>query len=154
MIPTFDQDGAPTIVVFADNRTRAVLQLLRPGFRHCFAALQIGDGWVACDPLKDRIQLALVPRPGDFDLAAFYASQGHRVLVGRTVGERPRAPGLPTLLTCVAIVKRLLGIRAPTVVTPWQLYRHLRHCEGPGAWRPFAPADRSSADSGLDIHVE
>jgi hypothetical protein len=152
MIPTSDQDGTPTIVVFADNRTRTILQLLRPGFRHCFAALQIGGGWVACDPLKDRIQLALVPRPPDFDLAAFYASQGHRVLVGRTAAQPPRAPVLPSLLTCVAIVKRLLGIRAPTIVTPWQLYRHLRHCETPGAWRVFA-ADRSANDFALDIEV-
>jgi hypothetical protein len=92
MIPTSDQDGTPTIVVFADNRTRPVLQLLRPGFRHCFAALRIGDGWVACDPLKDRIQLALVPRPADFDLAAFYASQGHRVLVVARPGDRRVLP--------------------------------------------------------------
>jgi hypothetical protein len=151
MMPTSDQDGAPTIVMFADNRTRAVLQLLRPGFRHCFAALQVGGAWVACDPLKDRIQLALVPRPGDFDLAAFYASQGHRVLVGRATGERPRAPALPSFLTCVAIVKRLLGIRAPNVLTPWQLHCHLLRCEPAGAWRPFAPADRATADSALDI---
>jgi hypothetical protein len=151
MNPTPDQDGAPTIVVFADNQTRPVLQLLRPGFRHCFAALQIGDGWVACDPLKDRIQLALVPRPAGFDLADFYASQGHRVLVGRATGQPPRAPTVPSLLTCVVIVKRLLGIRAPTVVTPWQLYRHRRHREPLGAWRPLPRPDRSCVDSGLDI---
>jgi hypothetical protein len=154
MIPTSDQDGTPTIVVFADNRTRPILQLLRPGFRHCFAALRVGEGWIACDPLKDRIQLALVPRPADFDLAAFYASQGHRVLVGRTAGQPPRAPALPSLLTCVAIVKRLLGIRAPAVVTPWQLYRHLRRSETAGTWCPFAAADRPNANFGLDIKYE
>jgi hypothetical protein len=137
MIATSDQDGIPTIVVFADNRTRPVLRVLRRGFRHCFAALRVGDEWIACDPLKDRIQLALIPRPADFDLAAFYASQGHRVLVGRTARPPSRGTGVPSLLTCVAIVKRLLGIRAPTVITPWQLYRHLRRCEAPVAWHPM-----------------
>lgn len=152
MIATADTDGVPGLVVFVDNRTRAVLQPLRPGFRHCFAALSIGDRWIACDPLKDRIQLALIPRPADFDLAAFYAGQGHQVLVGRTGGGPGRPPAMPSLLTCVAIVKRLLGIRAPTVVTPWQLYRHLRRCQTSGPWRPFA-ATPAPHDSGLDIGV-
>jgi hypothetical protein len=28
-------------------------------------------------------------------------------------------------LTCVTVAKRLLGIRAPYVLTPWQLYQQL-----------------------------
>ena len=152
MIATSETNGVPGLVVFVDNRTRTILQPLRPGFRHCFAALRIGDGWIACDPLKDRIQLALVPRPADFDLAAFYAGQGHHVLVGCTAGRAGRAPAIPSLLTCVAIVKRILGVRAPTVVTPWQLYRHLRRCEASGLWRPFA-ASESLTQSTLDIEA-
>lgn len=154
MIATSDHDGIPSIVVFADNRTRLVLQLLRPGFRHCFAALWLGGEWVVCDPLKDRIQLALIPRPADFDLAAFYAGQGHRVLVGRTARQPSRGRCVPSPLTCVAIVKRLLGIRAPTVITPWQLYRHLRRCEAPVAWHLMDRGDRSAGDFGLDIPLE
>lgn len=154
MIATSDQDGIPTIVVFVDNRTRLVLRPLRPGFRHCFAALRLGGEWVACDPLKDRIQLARIPRPADFDLAAFYARQGHRVLVGRTARQPSCGHYIPSLLTCVAIVKRLLGIRAPAVITPWQLYRHLRRCEAPATWHLMDRRNQSAGDFGLDIARE
>ena len=56
---------------------------------------------------------------------------GHLDAVGRRVLHGPVATdagaGWPDArpITCVEIVKRLLGVRAPAVVTPHQLYRHL-----------------------------
>lgn len=37
---------------------------------------------------------------------------------------------LPNLGTCVSITKHLLGIRAPWIMTPWQLYQHLERKNG------------------------
>jgi hypothetical protein len=63
--------------------------------------------------------------PDAFDLPAFYCQQGHRVLLGERVPMRARARIALAPLTCVTVVKRLLGIDAPWVWTPWQLYAHL-----------------------------
>ena len=118
-------DPLPVLVVFADHAGCAWLRFLRRGFRHCFVVLRAGSVWLACEPLKDRIELDVLRLPPEFDLAAFYGAQGHRVLQGRRPPPRPRRPFVPAPLTCVTVVKRLLGIHAPWVWTPWQLYAHL-----------------------------
>jgi hypothetical protein len=114
------------IVVFVNHAECRWLRGLRPGFRHCFVALRDGTTWLTCDPLKDRIELSLLPVPPWFDLAGFYAERGHTVLLGTTNPNLPRRPLAIAPLTCVTIAKRLLGVRAPWVVTPWQLCRLLQ----------------------------
>ena len=101
--------------------------------------MRAGSVWLACEPLKDRIELDVLALPPEFDLAAFYGAQGHRVLQGRRPPPRPRRPFTPAPLTCVTVVKRLLDILAPRVWTPWQLYAHLTAPElgfAPGQRRP------------------
>lgn len=113
------------LVVFVDQAACPWLHLLKRGFRHCFAVLRTGPLWVACEPLKDRIDLDLVDLPPEFDLARFYAEQGHRVLCGQRPLPTPRYSFALAPLTCVTVVKRLLAIRAPWVCTPAQLHAHL-----------------------------
>lgn len=133
----------PVLVVFADDATCPWLRFLRRGFRHCFVVLRAGSLWLACEPLKDRIELDALALPPEFDLATFYGAQGHRVLHGRRPPPRPRRPFAPAPLTCVTVVKRLLGIHAPWVWTPWQLHAHLTAPEmGFRAWSgPTRPAE-------------
>ena len=116
----------PALVIFVNHAECRWLRGLRPGFRHCFVALRDGAIWLSCDPLKDRIELSLLPVPPEFDLASFYAKRGHTVLLGATKPNLARRPLAIAPLTCVAIAKRLLGVRAPWVFTPWQLCRHLQ----------------------------
>jgi hypothetical protein len=114
------------LVVFVDHASSLWLRALRPGFRHCFVALLDGSLWLTCDPLKDRIQVSILPVSARFDLAAFYARQGHTVLLGTINPNLPRQPFTLAPLTCVTVAKRLLGVRAPWIATPWQLCRLLR----------------------------
>ena len=114
------------LVVFVGHAECRWLGGLRAGFRHCFVALRDGDIWLACDPLKDRIELSVLPVTADFDLADFYAGRGHTVLRGLTRPDLRRPSFGVALLTCVTVVKRLLGVRTPWVLTPWQLCRYLR----------------------------
>ncbi len=114
------------LVVFVDHAGLPWLRALRPGFRHCFVALRDGALWLTCDPLKDRLQLSILPISAGFDVAGFYAKQGHTVLLGTTKPNLPRRAFILAPLTCVTIAKRLLGVRAPWVATPWQLCRLLR----------------------------
>ncbi len=132
--------GRAAIVVFVDRVACWWLRPLKPGFRHCFAVLDRPQGWLLCDPLKDRIELGVLDVPASFDLPRFYAEQGHRVLLGRTPADRPgRIPLGIAPLTCVVVVKRLLGVRAPWVHTPWQLFRHLTRAGAPRWDRADSP---------------
>lgn len=117
--------GAPVLVVFVDDTACPWLRWLRRGFRHCFVVVRAEPLWLACEPLKDRIELDILDLPCEFDLARFYGEQGHRVLLGRHPPPGPRRRFAPAPLTCVTVVKRLLGIHAPWVWSPWQLYAHL-----------------------------
>src|SRR4051794_30828686 len=103
-----------------------------------------GEGlrWTLCDPLKSRLAVANADGASAAELARHLAGVGGTILYG-VVGEP--APGGPLglrPLTCVEIVKRLLGVSASGVLTPHQLYRSLLMPE-PG--RPaFVPlADRT-----------
>jgi hypothetical protein len=126
-------------------------RLLRPGFRHCFAAVEEGGYWILFDPQEGRPELRVLAG-GDFDLAAFYRESGYDAV---ETAVREAAFVLPVMAaTCVAAVKRIIGLRAPLVVTPWQLYRRLvaehgvngppttdrafdaAKLEGNGAWDP------------------
>jgi hypothetical protein len=114
------------LVVFVDHAESPWLRGLRAGFRHCFVVVRQELAWLACEPLTDRLELVLLPLPEAFDLPGFYATQGHTVLLGPTRADLPRRGLALAPLTCVEVVKRLLGIRAAWVMTPWQLYRHLK----------------------------
>jgi hypothetical protein len=113
------------LVVFTDHVACPWLHPLRRGFRHCFILLRAGSVWLACEPLKDRIELDALELPREFDLASFYCAQGHRVLLGQRPLPRKRRSFALAPLTCVTVVKRVLGVEAPWVWTPWQLYAHL-----------------------------
>jgi hypothetical protein len=126
--PSAPDDQAPrtALVVFVDQVECPWLRGLKRGFRHCFAVLADGHGWLLCDPLKNRILLTRIEPPPGFDLARFYRRQGHRVLVGRTVPTTSlRRPPVLAPLTCVAVIKRLIGVQGASVLTPRQLFDHL-----------------------------
>jgi hypothetical protein len=129
--------GAPVLVVFVNHTACWWLRLLRPGFRHCFVVLGTGAVWLACEPLKDRIELTVLNLPREFDLARFYHEQGHRVLSGQRPEPGPRRRFTPAPVTCVTVVKRVLAIDAPWVWTPSQLYAYL--CD---SGRGFVEPDR------------
>lgn len=108
------------------------LRLLRPGFRHCFAAVQDADGWMVLDPLCGRLVVARLEVPAGFDLPRFYRRAG-LVVLGPFVPTPPRARALPPLLplTCVGLCRAVLGADAPAALTPHGLYRALRRWDRP-----------------------
>ena len=114
-----------TYVVFHGQADLPWLRLLRPGFRHCYAVLRSGGRWLSFDPMLNRLEVRVHAHlPLDFDLPGWLAARGHTVVRAVIDGTRSRpAPWRP--FTCVEAVKRLLGLHARAVLTPWQLYRHL-----------------------------
>lgn len=120
-------DLAAAIVVFAHETRLAKLRWLKHGFRHCFVAIAHGGDWIVYDPLSSHSILTVLRGVEAEQLASWYRRLGLTVIATwqRSPPHRP-APIRP--YTCVEAVKRVLGLHAPWVLTPWQLYRHLdRH---------------------------
>ncbi len=116
---------ARALVVFSGRTGLRCLLWLKPGYRHCFVAVDDGVEWLTIDPLLHRLEVRASGLPSDFDLAAEYRKMSLDVIevVPAAVPLR-RAP--LGLFTCVETAKRLLGVRARWVLTPWQLQRWLR----------------------------
>jgi hypothetical protein len=113
------------LVVFEDRPGPPILRLLRPGFRHCFCVVGSDRAWTICDPLKTRIEIVPLLGFGESQLAAHYRRTGRVVLAGNVVaGTAPRRACLRPV-TCVEVVKRVLNVEAPSVLTPFQLHRAL-----------------------------
>jgi hypothetical protein len=116
------------LVVFENRPARGGFRLLRAGFRHCFCLARVSEGWVLCDPRSDRLLLRSAPPIAALTLARSYAALGATVVALR----RPpgAADGAPRRwlapLSCVEIVKRVIGCGRRGVFTPLGLYRLLR----------------------------
>lgn len=121
------------LVVFSGQTELWWLRFLRPGFRHCFVVMEIpaaqddqaATAWALYNPLSVGTQLAVWPDVDEATLRAWLLEQGHTLvethvkpLRGRVYGWRP--------YTCVEGVKRVLGLHAPGVFTPWQLCQTLK----------------------------
>jgi len=114
-------------IIFGGEADMAWQRLLRPGFRHCFAALRDDAGWLVMDPLSGCLVLGRVDVPADFDLPAFYRRAG-LVPLGPFPAGRARPALLPGMLpmNCVGLCRALLGDVAPFALTPNGLYRALK----------------------------
>lgn len=121
------KDEAPPrriLVGFHDHGCFLGACLLRRGFRHVLAAIDDGRAWIVIDPRLDGIMID-ASLPASFDLAGAWRAAG--VTVVETHGM-PRARPRPWRLapfTCVEVVKNVLSLRRPRIVTPFTLYRHL-----------------------------
>ena len=137
------------LAVFGGEPAAAWLKILKPGFRHCFAALDDGTRWLTLDPLSHRLELVATAAPSAFDLAGHYRSRG--LTVAEVIpGPVPLKPAPLGFFTCVEAVKRALGLHAPWVATPYQLYRHLTKNPGPSrAW----PCDRDCDNDPRNIDL-
>src|SRR5665213_2085121 len=123
------KDGRAWVVFMPDAEMR-ILRLLRRGFRHCFVIWQAEDGiWHSFDALACGFEFTVHTNlPANFDIPAWLKGRTPGVtIVAVKVSPRPEpATASPLgLLTCVGVTKRLLGIRAFGIYTPYRLYRYL-----------------------------
>ncbi len=98
----------------------------RDGFRHCFVVVPAGAYWILLDGHAGSPRLEVVGGTAAHDMAVHYKRQGFTIIEAEILEREPLVwPWM--LMNCVGATKAVLGIAAPWVLTPWQLYRHLRH---------------------------
>src|SRR3546814_4789581 len=88
----------------------------RPGFRHCFVALDDGRAWIEVDARGDGLWIAAELAAG-CDLASHYRAPGYVVVETGVRAER-RRHRKPWAFTCVEAVKRVLGVHGWLIWTP------------------------------------
>lgn len=117
------------LVVFSGQTELLWLRLFRPGFRHCFVLVEShATGipvWVLYNPLSVGTQIALWPVDDAKALEKWLCGQGYTVAEAIVAPIRQRRFAWRPY-TCVEAVKRVLGVHAAAIWTPWQLYRYLR----------------------------
>lgn len=145
------QDYVDIFVVFVGHTECYWLKWLKSGFRHCFVGIRENNTWLICDSLKQQMNLFSIDALTDFDLPTFYAARGYAVLVGRRPVEVPSKHLSIEFLTCVAVAKRLLGIQASWVWTPWQLFQFLlSNAQHKGSWQRVRSYNYNEAKFKLD----
>lgn len=120
--------AGPALVVFSGAADLRWLALLKPGFRHCFTTFESGRHWIVYNPLSHWTEIAVMENLGGEALAAWYRQRGLTV-VSWTRRPPPLKSAPLGFYTCVEAVKRVLGIHAPSVITPWNLYKFLENDE-------------------------
>lgn len=112
-------------VAFGGQADLPWLKLLKPGYRHCFVVLEATGCWVLYEPLSHRTEITVIPAQPNFDPAVWLRHFDYRVVP--VMIDPPRKTAAPWgPFTCVEAVKRVLGVRARFILTPWRLYEFLR----------------------------
>ncbi len=114
-----------TWVVFSDKTDIRILKILRRGFRHCFMIMQQDGRWILVDPRANKTDICLLPHPRDFNLPRYYANQGMTVVKVPSI-KTPNRILSPFPVTCIATLKRIIGLHHMTILTPYQLYKFLQ----------------------------
>ncbi len=111
------------LVVFTESSVHPLSFLLKAGFEHCFVVVLSNGNWIRLDGTTGIPEIDYLIGE-DFDLAGYFEDQGYRVIETEQNIVPTRTPVI--LNNCTGLVKAILCIRAPFVITPWRLYLYLR----------------------------
>lgn len=112
-------------VVFT-NEGPLFLGFLKKNFRHCSIIIETNHCWLFIDPTLLNISIFTYGK--EFDLLKCFRDMGHIVFEAKI--KTMKTPTI-SLLSCVAVVKRIIGIECFYILTPYQLFRYLRsNCHG------------------------
>ena len=97
----------------------------RDGFRHCYVVVPSGDYWILLDGRAGSPLLKVVGGTADHAMATEYAKHDITFVEADLPVEYDSL--WPFMIgNCVGTIKKVLGIRNPFILTPWQLYSYLR----------------------------
>lgn len=118
--------GVRAWVVFSGQTDLFLLRIFKPGFRHCYILMNDGHNWISVDPMLNHMDVNIHYHiTQDFDLCSWLEQQGQKVIPA-PVNRKHTRPAPFAVFSCVEVVKRILGIHAMFILTPWQLYQYLK----------------------------
>lgn len=111
-------------IAFSGETELTWLYILKKGYRHCFVVLEFIDSWCCIDPLSTYCDVQIVQKKQVSDLPLWLRFQGHDVCKA-TLSNKPLTVRPFGILSCVSVVKRVLGIQRWWILTPWQLRNYI-----------------------------
>ena len=140
------QDGA-LFVLFIPRMREAAWWARGLAYQHCYTAQDAGAaGTLVLTHEGRHLRQALLEEPVGTHLRRLITAKDAMVVLPAPIGAPP-APMLRPPMTCVEVVKATLGLRAPWIVTPRQLARHLLRRGG----RRIVPADTEGGPDGRHV---
>ena len=109
-------------VAFGGSPTHWWTHFLKKGFYHCFLVLGNGREWFVIDPVLHFTDLIVVKT---LRIESLFLNKGYR-LVRATPMIPKQIKFYLRPYTCVETVKHFLGISAPYLWTPYQLFCYLK----------------------------
>ena len=106
--------------------------MLKVGFTHLYAVKFDGYNWIKVEPYTGYVDISILPFTNEHTILDVVNPDYSDILLVKRWCKRDfvRSPLILGPVTCVEAMLSLLGIRAPLVWTPWQLYKYLRKDHG------------------------
>lgn len=108
---------------------------LRRGYAHCFLLIWDECVWIAVHPTQSITEVSLVmPYKGEFANPKEWLLDPKATVVEAELewSDSMRVPWVISPVTCVEVIKSVLGIRRFWLWTPYQLQRYLTRRWGDG----------------------
>lgn len=114
----------PCLIVFEERGNQGIFRYLKRGFRHCFAILLHNRTTVSIDFIKSGLKVVPHDVSHDSSVIAAFAALGASVVRVRNYNCSKAEYGFRPL-TCVELVKQLIGIRGVITCTPYALFKNI-----------------------------
>ena len=101
------------------------LRILKKGYRHCFVCIKNNDHWTIIDPLSHSIDVETIEVKKIKNLPRYLTDQGYIVMPFGDIDPHKKGGRILGYLSCVTIVKKILGLHSPFIFTPYQLAKYL-----------------------------
>ena len=101
------------VVIYRQSNDHWVSRFLHPDIRHCFLCVASRGQWIIIDYTLDGLMVDIVQA---LPKGVYYQEV-----------SIDKLNLLPVFPTCVGMVKHILGIKNPFILTPWQLLKRIEH---------------------------
>ena len=133
--PLYTPPVRKAYVAFTTRTDYKWLQIvLGKSFPHCSLHIQDDKGWTSVEGLAGYTEIFRHDITAGFDLPDMLRKQGMIVVPAPLRRDEKVMKILaPSVFSCVELVKRILGLRQPFIITPKQLHRALVKINGGAA---------------------
>lgn len=112
------------IAVFSGRLPLTALFFLRRGYCHCLALVSHDNYSLIIESSLTKLTVHTYPDAYFFNIKKFLQKEGYLIRSVPSPTSR-HSFRIPIIFTCVALVKKTLGISTYGIITPYALFRYL-----------------------------